>query len=73
MFDTRPATLKPYFMVINTIFSLGKRGGDAPRAPFLVVFTFFLVFGAWNSDSFVSLLILIMEFSFLVIYFVIRG
>jgi hypothetical protein len=41
--------------------------------PFLVVFMFFLVFGAWNSDSFVSLLILIIEFSFLVIFFVMRS
>jgi hypothetical protein len=33
----------------------------------------FLGFGAWNSDSFVNLLILINEFSFLVISFVING
>jgi hypothetical protein len=32
--------------------------GDAPGVPFLVIFVFFLAFGALNSNSFVSVLIL---------------
>jgi hypothetical protein len=32
--------------------------GDPPGVPFLVIFVFFLAFGALNSNSFVSVLIL---------------